>query len=323
MKLGVFLVLLGDRKLDEALSYVQAAGVDCVEIGVGGYPGDAHVDAAACLADAGLRDALRTAVSSRDLEISALSCHGNPVHPQAGMAANYDRVFRDTVRLAAELGVETVVTFSGQPGDRDGGRTPNWVVQTWPPEFGELLEWQWTEKVGPYWADAAAFAQDLGVKVAIELHPGFIAYNTASFFRLRREAGSAGSNIYVNLDPSHLFWQGMDPLQCVEALGGAIAHVHAKDTALNARNVALNGVLDTASYTKPAERSWLFRTPGYGHDLLFWKQFVSQLRVVGYDGALSIEHEDALMSLDEGFRKSCRFMREVLMAEEPGAAWWA
>jgi sugar phosphate isomerase/epimerase len=187
----------------------------------------------------------------------------------------------------------------------------------------ELLDWQWKEKVGPYWADAAEFARQRGVRVAIELHPGFIAYNTASFIRLRNEAGRAGENLFVNFDPSHLFWQQMDPIECVDALGEAIAHVHAKDTALHTRNVQLNGVLDTIPYGDVAHRSWIFRTVGYGHGGEFWKTLVSHLRLSGYDGVISIEHEDGLMSVDEGLRKAYAALRGAIITEPPPQMWWA
>ncbi|MHB8507360.1 MAG: sugar phosphate isomerase/epimerase family protein [Candidatus Dormibacteria bacterium] len=322
MKIGVFLVLFSDRSLDNALQAVSKLGAERVEIGTGGFPGSAHLDAAGALADSAMRDALRAGLDQNNLEISALSCHGNALHPLAEVAAQDDQVFRDTVRLAAELGVSTVITFSGQPGDREAGQTPNWVTQIWPPDFGELLNWQWTERAGPYWAEAAEFARELGVKVAIELHPGFLAYNTSSFQRMRREAGAAGANLYVNFDPSHLFWQQMDPLECVDNLGDAIAHVHAKDTAFYSRNVALNGVLDTAPFEDLRHRSWSFRSVGYGHDTGFWRALVSHLRLAGYDGTLSIEHEDALMSVDEGLARAFSTLRDAIMTEPPPNPWW-
>jgi sugar phosphate isomerase/epimerase len=159
--------------------------------------------------------------------------------------------------------------------------------------------------------------------VAIELHPGFIAYNSASFLRLRNEAGRAGENLFVNFDPSHLFWQQMDPIECVDSLGDVIAHVHAKDTALHVRNVQLNGVLDTIPYGDVAHRSWIFRTVGYGHGEEFWNTLLSHLRLVGYDGAISIEHEDGLMSVDEGLRKAYRSLRDAIISEPPPTMWWA
>jgi sugar phosphate isomerase/epimerase len=223
------------------------------------------------------------------------------------------------VRLAGELGVGTVITFSGCPGDSENARYPNWVTCPWPPDFLEILDWQWKEKVTPYWSEAGKFAQDNGVRVAIELHPGFVAYHTESFLRLREIGGEA---IGVNFDPSHLFWQGMDPLVCVRELGDAIYHVHMKDTWLDQPNIRRNGVLDTKVYTDEVHRSWIFRTVGYGHGQEFWRALISELRLAGYDGALSIEHEDSLMSVNEGFTKAVGFLKQSVIAEQAGAAWW-
>jgi len=319
MKIGVFTVLFAQRPFAEALDYVKQAGCEAVEIGCGGYPGNAHCDPAALLADDAARKRFQDAIRQRGLAISALSCHGNPLHPDARRAKADDAVFRDTVRLAQALGVPNVVTFSGCPGDGPAATRPNWVTCPWPPDFLETLEWQWTERVAPYWQDAAAFAKEHGVRVAIELHPGFVAYNTESFWRLR-EIG--GETIGVNFDPSHLFWQQMDPLVCVRELGDAIFHVHMKDTWLDRPNIARNGVLDTKPYTDEIHRSWIFRTVGYGHGQEFWRGLISELRLAGYDGVLSIEHEDSLMSVNEGFTKAVKFLKEAVITEPAGQAWW-
>ena len=319
MKVGVFTVLLADRPLEEALDYIREAGCAAVEIGTGGYPGDAHCKPKELLGDQGALDKFRQAIENRGLEISALSCHGNPLHPNEEFARGEDELFRDTVRLAAELGVGRVITFSGCPGDSEGSEHPNWVTCPWPPDFLEILEWQWREKVAPYWQEAASFAREHGVRVAIELHPGFVAYNTDSFWRLR-EIG--GETIGVNFDPSHLFWQQMDPLVCVRELGDAIFHVHAKDTWVDPPNVRRNGVLDTKEYTDEVNRSWIFRTVGYGHGPEFWRALVSELRLAGYDGVISIEHEDSLMSVNEGFTKAVSFLKDTVIREQPGEAWW-
>jgi sugar phosphate isomerase/epimerase len=320
MKVGVFTVLFSQRPFEEALDYIKAAGCEAVEIGCGGFPGTAHCTPADLLADASARDAFKNAVTSRGLEISALSCHGNPLHPNKERAQADDAAFRDTVRLAQEIGVETVITFSGCPGDSEQSLRPNWVTCPWPPDFLETLNWQWDEKVTPYWSEAATFARDHGVRVAIELHPGFVAYHTESFLRLR-EIG--GDTIGVNFDPSHLFWQGMDPLVCVRELGDAIFHVHAKDTWIDQPNIRRNGVLDTKQYTDEKHRSWIFRTVGFGHDLEFWRALMSELRLAGYDGAISIEHEDSLLSINEGFLRAVAFLQEAIIREQPAEAWWA
>lgn len=319
MKVGVFLVLFSERPFEEALDYAKSAGCGAVEIGCGGFPGKAHCDPKTLLDNPAKLKAFKDAVTSRGLEISALSCHGNPLHPNGKIAKADDADFRNTVLLAEKLGVKTVITFSGCPGDSDKSSKPNWVTCPWPPDFSEILEWQWEHKARPYWTEAAAFAKAHKVRIAIELHPGFLAYHTESFLRLRQ---IGGNTIGVNFDPSHLFWQGMDPLVCVRELGPSIFHVHAKDTWLDAPNIARNGVLDTKSYTDEVNRSWIFRTVGYGHGPEFWRAFVSELRLAGYDGALSIEHEDSLMSTNEGFMKAAGFLSNHIITEKPSTAWW-
>ncbi len=322
MRLGVFTVLFSDRPLESALDRAVEAGLDCVEIGTGNYPGDAHCRPAELLADPAALERFRTAVSERGLEISALSCHGNPLHPNADVARAAHETFLRTVELAEALGVGTVNLFSGCPGDSDTATYPNWVTCAWPSEFGDLLEWQWTEKVIPYWRDQAGFAAARGVRLGFEMHPGFVVYNPRTLLRLRDACGEA---IGANLDPSHLFWQGIDLETAIEELGraGAIFHTHAKDTAIHRRNTALNGVLDTVPLSQVGDRSWVFRTVGYGHGELDWRRILSALRLAGYDGVLSIEHEDALLSIDEGFRRGVAFLRSVMPTEPAlSEAWW-
>jgi sugar phosphate isomerase/epimerase len=319
MKVGVFMVLFAQRPFEEALDYVKEAGCEAVEIGCGAYPGDAHCKPAELLASDVELARFKEAVAGRGLEISALSCHGNPLHPTQSIARAHDANFRDTVRLAQALGVGTVITFSGCPGDSDRATKPNWVTCPWPPDYLEILDWQWSEKVVPYWREAAAFAREHGVRVAIELHPGFVAYHTESFWRLREAGGEA---LGVNFDPSHLFWQGMDPLVCARELGEAIYHVHMKDTWVDQQNIRRNGVLDTKPYTDEKHRSWIFRTVGYGHGPEFWRALISELRLAGYDGALSIEHEDSILSVNEGFTRAVQFLKQSVITERPGQAWW-
>lgn len=320
MKLGVFLVLFNQQSFEKALDTAKAAGLQSVEIGTGGYPGTAHINAQAILNDEDAIRSIREAVESRGLTISALSAHGNPLHPDKSMAKAYHDDFVATVKLAEKLGVDTVITFSGCPGESENSKYPSWVTCPWPPEFITVLDWQWNEIAIPYWKEQSEFCRKHGVKVAIESHPGFLVYNTETALRLRKEAGD---NIGVNFDPSHLFWQGMDPIECVKALGDSIFHVHAKDTQIDARNTALNGVLDNKPYGQELQRSWIFRTVGYGHDDEFWKDLVSTLRKVGYDGTISIEHEDSLMSVNEGFTKAANFLNGLILTEKTGEMWWA
>ena len=320
MKIGVFAVLFGDKPFEETLDYLVALGVEAVEIGTGAYPGNAHCDPAALLASERKLKAFREAVTSRGLVISALSCHGNPLHPQAKIARNHHDTFMRTLDLAKALDVKTVITFSGcPPGDARAGQ-PSWIVSPWPPEFSEMLAWQWKERVTPYWTETARAAKKAGVRVAIEMHPNFVVYNPETMLRLR---DIAPGTIGCNFDPSHMFWQGVDVVAAIRAIGDAIYHVHAKDCRIDARNVAANGVLDAKKYTRELERSWIFRTVGYGNGALVWKDIVSNLRLVGYDHVLSIEHEDSIMSPAEGLKKAIAFLKNVVIAEPAGEAYWA
>lgn len=320
MKLGVFAVLFGSKPLEETLDYIVDLGLEAVEIGTGGYPGDAHAKPAALLASERRLNAFREAIERRNLTISALSCHGNPLHPHAATAKAHHKVFQQTVELAAKLGVKNVITFSGCPGSDARATVPAWIVSPWPPEHSAALEWQWKERVVPYWKDTAAFCRKAGVRVAIEMHPNFVVYNTETMNRLRAIAPNV---IGCNFDPSHLFWQGSDPVASIRAIGDGIFHVHAKDCKLDAANIAVNGVLDAKSYTRELERSWIFRTVGYGNGAPVWKAIVSTLRMVGYDHVLSIEHEDSLMSGTEGLKKAIAFLKDVIITESAGEAYWA
>jgi len=225
------------------------------------------------------------------------------------------------VLLAEELGVDTVLVLSGCPGGCPEDKTPNWVTCPWPPVYLRILEYQWNDVLVPYWSRCAEFAALHGVtKIGVEPHPGFCVYNTETLLRLRAAVGPA---IGINLDPSHLFWQGIDPAKAIAVLGDAIFHVHAKDTWINERLAEINGVLDAKHYGRVAERSHLFRTVGYGHDAEVWKGIVSALAAAGYDGALSIEHEDSLMAREEGLEKAVDFLRDIVIRGRPGAMWWA
>ena len=320
MKLGVFTPVFGGLSFDEMLAKVRALEkVQAIEIGTGGWPGHDHIDVDALVDNKARAKEYRKRLDDAGLTISALSCHGNPIHPDRAVAKDYDEVFRKTVRLAEQMDVGVVVTFSGCPGDSDESSHPNWITQPWPPEFLEVLDWQWEKKVVPYWCGAARFAADDGVNVALEAHPGFVVYNVDTALKLRQ---AVGKNLGVNFDPSHFFWQGVDVPAVIRALGEGIFHVHAKDVAVDPHNVAVNGVIDTKTYRRMAERSWIFRSVGWGHDELEWKRIVSALRLAGYDHVMSIEHEDALASVDEGLKAAVDLLSRVILTEPPVQAWW-
>ncbi len=321
MKLSVLTVPLQGIPADQAFAYLHSLGVEQVELGTGGYTVDCHVGVADCLNDESKLNALKELLAENELTISALSCHGNPVHPDKATADGFHQMFVDTCRLAQKLGVETVVTFSGCPGDCPDSKRPNWVTCAWPSDYGKILDWQWNEVLIPYWKQAAKIAESYGVKkIAFEMHPGFCVYNPRTLLRLREAVGDV---IGANFDPSHLIWQGMDPVAAIRELEGAIYHFHAKDVRIDPYNCAANGVLDTQSFENLTGRSWIFRTVGYGTDTKNWKDMLSALRMTGYDGAISIEHEDGLMSPREGLEKAVSFLKNLLIREGAGAMWWS
>jgi sugar phosphate isomerase/epimerase len=325
MKIGLFLALFGDRTLEEALDIAKAEGLQAVEIGAGAYPGSPHLNVDKLLESKTARDRLLKEISKRNLMLSALSCHGNPLHPKKEIAETHHQAFRKAVQLASALGVPVVNGFSGCPGDGPNAENPNWVTCAWPDEYREILNWQWKRVVIPYWTEQAKFLARHRVKFAIEMHPGFVCYSNETLLKLRTSAGKSGKWIGANFDPSHLWWQGIDPILAARELGreGALFHCHAKDTFIDPTNSLRNGNLDTKSYAKVAERSWTFRSVGYGHDVKWWRDFVSALRTVGYDYVLSIEHEDPLMSPMEGLRKAVETLRLAIIQEPAGQMFWA
>lgn len=322
MKLGVLINLYGNLPLSEAVKKVQALGIESIEIGAGGYPGKDHCNPEKLLSDERAFCDFQKVINDSGIHVSALAAHGNPVHPDKERAAKYDSDFRNAVLLAEKMGIDTIVGFSGCPGDHDGAKLPNWVTCSWPPDYTEVLDYQWNEVLIPYWKKTAEFAKEHGVThIALEMHPGFCVYNPATLLRLREAVGDV---IGANFDPSHLIWQGMDPVAAIRALKGAIYHVHAKDTKIDPYNSAVNGVLDTGHYGDEIHRSWVFRTVGYGHDTQYWKDIVSNLRLCGYDRVLSIEHEDSFMSTDEGLMKAADFLKDVIISKpKPGKIGWA
>src|SRR6202050_3905761 len=245
MHVGVFTPLLWQVPLPAVLKKLAALQSNTVELGTGNYVGDAHCKLS-MLDDAAALGEFKKRLSHHGISISALSCHGNALHPDKAHAQRDREVSRKTILLAEKLGIPVMIDFSGCPGDSPHATAPNWVTCPWPPDFLKVLDWQWNEVVAPYWIEHAKFAADHGVKIAVEMHPGFVVYNPETMLRLR---SIAGPSVGCNFDPSHLFWQNIDPIAAVRVLQDAIFHFHAKDTQLYPTNLARTGVLDTKLYT--------------------------------------------------------------------------
>ncbi|WP_100371988.1 sugar phosphate isomerase/epimerase family protein [Bacillus sp. FJAT-45037] len=322
MKLGLFTVLFAQKSFTEMLDYVKKAGIEAVEIGTGAYPGEAHCPRRELLQDAEKRKRYLDEIESRDLELESFSCHGNPISPDAAFRQESDEALFETIELASKMNVGIVNCFSGTAGDHEGAKYPNWPVAPWPNEYGDVLKWQWEEKLIPYWKKAAAYADDHGVKLALELHGGFLVHTPHTLLTLREETSKA---IGANLDPSHLWWQGIDPVAAIKILGReeAIHHFHAKDTFIDQEQVNRYGLTDMQPYGNIQTRAWNFRSVGCGHSIQEWTEMMSALRTFGYDGAISIEHEDPLLSIEEGFQTAVRNLNPLLLREAPGDMWWA
>ena len=319
MRIGVFTPLLSKLPLSAVLKKLAELHIDTVELATGNYVGDAHCKLS-MLENSSTLTEFKKILADHGVSISALSCHGNALHPDKAFAQQNREVSRKTILLAEKLGVSTMVDFSGCPGDSPNSTAPNWVTCPWPPDYRKVLDWQWNDVVAPYWVEHAKFAADHGVKIAVEMHPGFVVYNPETMLRLR---SIAGKNVGCNFDPSHLFWQNIDPIGAVRVLADSIFHVHAKDTQLYPSNMVRTGVLDTKPYTEERDRSWIFRTCGYGHGAEWWSELLSTLRMFGYDSVISIEHEDSILSPGEGLTKAASFLNSIVIREQAAAAWWS
>ena len=320
MKLGVMSPVLGGMSLRQMIEYLSSLGVQSLELGCGGYPGKAHCDAADFLAHPEKIEELKQMLAENHMDLPALACHGNPLHPDKAIAGRFESDFDNAVLLAEKLGVKTLVAFSGCPGDCPESKYPNWVTCTWPNDYKKILEWQWNEVLIPYWKEKAAFCNAHGVeRIAFEMHPGFMVYNPKSLMKLRE---AVGPTVGANFDPSHLCWQGVDVCAAIRYLKGAIYHFHAKDTRIDPLSCGVTGVLDTSGYGDLLGRSWEFRTVGYGHGKSLWNDMISTLKATGYEGVISIEHEDPLMSPKEGLEKAVAFLKDVIIFEDPDAMWW-
>jgi len=307
VELGLYTDSVKHLSFEGALDLAAEIGARGIEIAVGGQSSAPHLRIHDLLSDAARRKAFADAFSSRGLRIAALNCSAWPLHPVLG--EEHTELIRATIRLASELEVSKIVTMSGNPGDGPHGSTVNWIWYPWPPDAVALLERQWQEAI-PLWRDLGAYALVNGVeRIAFELHPLHLVYNVPTLQRMREAVGPV---IGANVDPSHMFWQQMNPVAVIAALGPAVHHVHLKDTQLDPDQVAIAGVLDQRPFADPTQRAWVFRTVGRAHDRAFWTAFIGALRTARYDDVLSIENEDRSQPPEEGVRDAAAFINPLL-----------
>ena len=319
LPIGVFNPPFRKLSLDEMIDKLSSMGIEAVEIGAGGYTGTPQCPVPELLADPGKARAWKKKFEDRGIQVMALSCHANALYPDPAKAGPFAAQVRQAIQLAGMLEIPTVVGFSGCPGGSPTDTVPNWVTYNWPPEHGAALEWQWKERVIPYWQETAKFARGHGVhRIALEMHPNMVVYNPRTLMRLRE---AVGDEIGANCDLSHLFWQQCDAVEVIRFLGkrGALYHAHMKDTAFFPANVERFGVLNFGPKSD-MEASEFFRAVGYGHGATLWKDVIAAYMEVGYDGMLSIENEDPLLTGEIGVQRSLAVLknvREELLANEP------
>lgn len=309
--IGVFDSAFDSLSLDEMIDKIAEFGIEAVEVRAKGLPGSRHCPAADLLADPAKARAWKKKFDDRNIRVGALSVHGNPIHPDPAIAARDDQFLRNGVLLAERLEVPVVVGFSGCPGGSPADKTPNWITYRWPPEVNDMLAYQWTERVIPYWRQAARFAREHGRRIALEMHPNFVVYNPYTLMRLRE---AAGEEIGANCDLSHLFWQGCDPIETIRYLGGhgAIYHAHMKDTLIVQGPATQTGVLNfSENPAKSTEGSVYFRAVGYGHGAQLWKEVVRAYMETDYQGILSIENEDPILTGALGVERSLYVLKNV------------
>lgn len=321
MKLGVFTPVFANLTFEEMIEKVSNAGLNAVEIGTGGYPGNSHCNIDELLESEEARKEYLKKLEDKGLIISAFSCHCNPISPNKEEAKSGDELIRKTIKLASLMNVGVINTFSGTAGEGENATKPNWPVTPWPTEYSDIKTWQWENRLIPYWKEVGNIAKEYGIKIALELHGGFLCHTPYTVLKLREETCDA---IGVNLDPSHLWWQGIDPVGAIKILGkaGAIYHFHAKDTYMDQDNINMYGVTDMQPYGNVQTRAWTFRSVGCGHSMKEWSDIISALQTYGYDHVISIEHEDPIMSIDEGFNRAVTNLKSVLITEQPSAPWW-
>jgi sugar phosphate isomerase/epimerase len=311
--IGVFDPVYDDLLLDEMLDKISALGIEAVEIGTGGYPGTRHCPIAELLADPAKARAWKKKFEDRKILVATFSCHGNPVHPDAKIAARDDLYFRNSVLLAERLEVPVIVGFSGCPGGSPTDKMPSWATYRWPPDFDQTLRYQWNEKVIPYWKEAVKFARAHGIhKIALEMHPNFVVFNPKTLMKLRH---AVGEEIGANCDLSHLFWQGCDPVEVIHYLGkqGALYHAHMKDTVILKDVTARFGVLNFPEEPeeKATDGSVYFRAVGYGRGAHVWKEIVKAYMDIDFQGIMSIENEDPILTGEVGVERALYVLKNV------------
>jgi len=311
MRLGSITTNLLNLPPVEGLRLLRELGISDIEVACGGFFDDrAYGDPQRLLSDPEELARWRERLANAEIAISAIAVHGAPLSPHADLAQSHTRDYILACRLAEAVGVTRLTLLAGLPEANPGDSEPTWLVAADPESNADRWNWQWEERVLPYWRKHAPIAEQHGCRLCLEMAPSDFAHNPRGLLMLRAELGPV---IGCNFDPSHLWWQGIDPLAALRHLGPAVYHAHAKDIEIRPE-AAINGTLDARSPAAPEQRAWNFRTAGYGHDEEFWASYINTLQEIGYDDVLSIEHEDVTVSGDQGLRDAVSFLTPLIAA---------
>jgi len=311
MKLALCTDVLADLSFEGMLDRVKSYGITGVEMTAGGWSPCPHVKTNELLSSPKKLASFQAELEKRDMEIAALNCSGNPLAP-GELGATHTQTSYATVELAAKLGVKKIVMMSGLPGGCAEDKTPNWITSTisWPDYMPEVVRYQWEDVAFPWWKKFAQFAKDHGIEqIAIEEFPSQLVYNPSTLLKLREEVGDI---IGMNLDPSHLFAIGADPIAAARKLEGAVYHVHGKDARIERGLSDIDGLLESKPVTDFKSRTWNYVAVGCGHNLMWWREFFSVLRMTGYNGWVSLEMEDLTMSVAAGIDTSISALKQSL-----------
>ncbi|MDR0294150.1 MAG: sugar phosphate isomerase/epimerase [Oscillospiraceae bacterium] len=315
MKIGLFTNCFPTQSWDEICAMARKCGIQHIEAGAGCFNGKAHCNPRELLNDKGkLKSFLETA-RRHEVEIAELSAMGNYLNPDGHAAEESVNDLCAAMELGSEIGVGTVNVLSGCPGAGEHDIAPNFIAFPYPPENLKYLQWQWDERVLPFWTKMTKRAKELGVRFALKMHPGFAVYNPDSFLRLRNTVG--GDVIGCKFDATHLIWNGIDPVQAIYALEGTIISSHAQDCEINEMVMRTNGCFSSRPYDDPRNRPWNFRIIGYGHGEEYWRKTFTALRDTGFDGFVNIEHLDYTFSLEEGVARAAEFLNRTVFFQTP------
>jgi sugar phosphate isomerase/epimerase len=312
VRVGLFTDGLAHLDRRTAIAWCAERGIHDLEMGVGTWSPRPHLELASLLAERSERDRLAGELREHGSTLSCVNAAGNPLHVAPAQRKEAQDALRGAIELATLMGVETVVTMSGCPGGRgDTGDTGVFAVSWITADDEPLWEWQFRERVVPYWSELSTWAEYAapGVRICLELHPGLTIFGNESFRRLRAEVGE---NVGINLDPSHFWWQGVDPLTVIEQHGDSIGFAHGKDTLLHPDRIRTHGVLDARYPIDPETASWHFVAVGDGRPQEEWSALLAALRAAGYDGVVSIEHEDPRMTPEASIEASAKALRQAL-----------